>query len=129
MASVVVFLPLLLFSFSFLSLLVAVRGVCSRGERYSHFFFFFFPPNAPARVTNFRQPAGLAVILADGMCSTGEGASCEKGELVNTCEKGELVNTCEKGELVNTCEKGELVNTCEKGELVNTCKKGKLANT
>ncbi len=40
--------------------LVAVRGVFSRDERYSHFCFVF--PNAPARVTNFREPAGLAVI-------------------------------------------------------------------
>ncbi len=56
MASVVVFV------FVFLSFfLVAVRGVFSRGERYSHFCFVF--PNAPARVTNFREPAGLAVIL------------------------------------------------------------------
>ena len=52
-----------IFKFIFsLSLLVAVRGVCSRGERYSHFCFFVFP-NASARVTNFREPAGLAVIL------------------------------------------------------------------
>ena len=35
--------------------------------------------------------------MADAVSSTGEGAACEKGELVNTCEKGELVNTCEKG--------------------------------
>ena len=62
----------------------------------------------------------VSILMADGVCSTGECASCEKGELVNTCEKGELVNTCEKSELVNTCEKGELVNTCEKGELANT---------
>ena len=43
----------------FLLLLVAVQDVCSRGERYSHFFVF---PNAPARVTNFREPAGLCDI-------------------------------------------------------------------
>ena len=62
----------------------------------------------------------VSILMADGVCSTGEGASYEKVEVVNTCEKGELVNTCEKGELVNTCEKGELVNTCAKGELANT---------
>ena len=38
----------------------------------------------------------VSILMADGVCSTGEGASGEKGELVNTCEKGELVN-CEKG--------------------------------
>ena len=53
----------------------------------------------------------VSILMAGGVCSTGEGASCEKGELVNTCEKGLLVNTCEKGVLVNTCEKGELANT------------------
>ena len=49
MASAVFFF----FFFFSLSLLVAVRSVCSRGERYSHFCFFVFP-NASARVTNFR---------------------------------------------------------------------------
>ena len=44
----------------------------------------------------------VSILMADGVYSTGEGASCEKGELVNICEKGELVNTCEKGELANT---------------------------
>ena len=44
----------------------------------------------------------VSILMADGVCSTGEGASCEKGELVNTCEKGKLVNTCEKGKLANT---------------------------
>ena len=57
----------LYFFFFLFSLLVAVRGVSSRGERYSGFFwvffFFFFFANASARVTNFREPAGLAVIL------------------------------------------------------------------
>ena len=27
----------------------------------------------------------VSILMADGMCSTGEGASCEKDELVNTC--------------------------------------------
>ena len=53
----------------------------------------------------------VSILMAGGVCSTGEGASCEKGELVNTCGRGELVNTCGRGELVNICEKGELVNT------------------
>ena len=44
----------------------------------------------------------VSILMADGMCLTGEGASCEEGELVNTCQKGELVNTCEKGKLANT---------------------------
>ena len=44
----------------------------------------------------------VSILMADCVCSTGEGASCEKDELVNTCERGELVNTCEKGELVST---------------------------
>ena len=38
----------------------------------------------------------VSILMADGVCSTGEGASCKKGELVNTCEQSELVNTCEK---------------------------------
>jgi len=50
----------------------------------------------------------VSKLMADGVCSTGEGASCEKGELVNTCEKCYLVHTSEKDELVNTCEQGEL---------------------
>ena len=44
----------------------------------------------------------VSILMADCVCSTGEGASCEKGDLENTCEKGELENTCEKGELANT---------------------------
>ena len=35
----------------------------------------------------------VSILMADGVCSTGEGASCEKGELVNTCEKGVLWKT------------------------------------
>ena len=35
----------------------------------------------------------VSILMTDGVCSTGEGASCEKGELVNTCEKGKLANT------------------------------------
>ena len=26
----------------------------------------------------------VSILMADGVCSTGEGASCEKGDLVNT---------------------------------------------
>ena len=44
----------------------------------------------------------VSILMADGVRSTGEGASCETGYLENTCEKGDLENTCEKGELVNT---------------------------
>ena len=29
--------------------------------------------------------------MAGGVCSTGEGAASEKGEVVNTCNKGDLV--------------------------------------
>ena len=35
----------------------------------------------------------VSILMTDSACSTGEGASCEKGELVNICEKGELANT------------------------------------
>ena len=48
--------------FLFSSLLVVARGVCSRGERYSYFVFVCFSKRS-ARITNLREPAGLAVIL------------------------------------------------------------------
>ena len=35
----------------------------------------------------------VSILMADGVCSTGKGASWEKTDLENTCEKGELVNT------------------------------------
>ena len=35
----------------------------------------------------------VSILMADAVCSTGEGAACEKGELVNTFEKGVLANT------------------------------------
>ena len=62
----------------------------------------------------------VSILMADGVCSTGEGASCETGVLENTSEKDESKNTYDKNELVNACEKDELENTCEKGELANT---------
>ena len=34
----------------------------------------------------------VSILMADGVCSTGEGASCAKGQLVNICEKGVLAN-------------------------------------
>ena len=53
----------------------------------------------------------VSILMADGVCSTGEGASCETGVLENTSEKDESKNTYDKIELVNTCEKDELANT------------------
>ena len=44
----------------------------------------------------------VSILMADGVCSTGEGASCETGVLENTSEKDESKNTYDKIELVNT---------------------------
>ena len=42
----------------------------------------------------------VSILMADGVCSTGEGASCETGVLENTSEKDESKNTYDKHELV-----------------------------
>ena len=64
---------------SLLVVLVAVLACCCNDDEDE--------ANAVLRVQS------VSVLMADGTCSTGEGASCEKGELVNTSAKGELANT------------------------------------
>ena len=59
-ASAVVFFFSFFLFLLFLFLLVAARGVAREARAIVTFVFFL---NAPARVTNIREPAGFVVIL------------------------------------------------------------------